>query len=102
VADGNGTPVTSDPTSSLEAVSASPGNLSLAGDNQDRDSALRLLQSVDSKLLAINLRKLRGSDREAYDRAVQLAKRARGCLDDHDYAAASSLAAKASSLANAI
>jgi hypothetical protein len=91
-----------DAASAPPAVSTAPANLTLAGEGKDRDRARRLLESVDSKLDKVHSRSLNGSDKEAYDRANQLAIRAHRALDNRNYAAASSLATKASSLANGI
>ena len=83
-------------------VSDAPASLSLAGDGGDRAHAQRLLAAVDTKLVRARARGLKGSQKETYERASQLAHRARRALADDDCAAASSLAAKASSLAAGI
>jgi hypothetical protein len=80
-------------------ASASPTTLTMAGDSGDRAHARSLLSSVDSQLDRVHSGHLSASEKESYTRASQLAQRARRALADDDCAAASSLAAKASSLA---
>lgn len=79
-----------------------PVTLSLAGDGVDRTRAQQLLETADSKLERVHSRILSKSQKETYERASQLASRARRALADNDCAAASSLAAKASSLASGL
>jgi len=79
-----------------------PVTLSLAGDSGDRDRAQRLLQTADENLVRARARHLSAAQKETYERASQLAWRARRALADNDCAAASSLAGKASSLAAGI
>ncbi len=81
------------------AVSAAPITLSLAGDSGDRQRAQHLLQVTDANLMRARSRHLSAAEQETYQRASQLASRARRALADNDCAAASSLAGKASSLA---
>jgi hypothetical protein len=81
---------------------APTGTLSMAGDGGDRTRAKRLLDAVDSKLTRVHTGSLSAPQKETYDRASQLARRAHRALADDDAAAASSLATKASSLASDI
>jgi hypothetical protein len=81
------------------AASEPPASLSLVGDGGDRARAQRLLKTVDTKLGRARAHGLKGSQKETYERASQLAHRAHRALADDDSAAASSLATKASSLA---
>jgi hypothetical protein len=83
-------------------ASNAPVTLSLAGDGMDRTRAQQLLVRVDSRLERVHSQKLSRSQKETYERASQLAGRARRALADNDCAAASSLAAKASSLASGL
>jgi len=84
------------------AASSPRASLSMAGDSGDRAHAQRLLAAVDTKLSRAHAHGLKGSQKETYERASQLAHRARRALADDDCAAASSLATKASSLAAGI
>ncbi len=85
-----------------DTSSAVPVSLTLAGDSGDREQAQRLLASADENLLRARGRHLTAAQQETYQRASQLASRARRALADNDCAAASSLAGKASSLAAGI
>ncbi len=69
--------------------------LTLAGDNEDRERAQNLLQKTDAKLIEAGRRPLSDAQKENYERATQLAGRARRALANNDYTAASSLAGKA-------
>jgi hypothetical protein len=89
-------------TAAAPAASEPPASLSLAGDGGDRARAQRLLKTVDTKLGRARAHGLKGSQKETYERASQLAHRAHRALADDDSAAASSLATKASSLAAGI
>ncbi len=84
------------------AVPNPPVSLSLAGDSGDRERALHLLESADENLVRARGQRLSAAQKETYERASQLATRARRALADNDCAAASSLASKASSLASGI
>ena len=95
-------PDTARVTSASTAPSSPPPSLSLAGDGDDRAHAQRLLAAVDTRLVRARARGLKGAQKETYERARQLAHRAHRALADDDCAAASSLAAKASSLAAGI
>jgi len=95
-------PNTDRPPPATTLASNPPASLSLAGDGGDRARAQHLLTSVDAKLMRIHAQSLKGAQKETYERATQLAHRAHRALADDDCAAASSLAAKASSLAAAI
>jgi hypothetical protein len=79
-----------------------PVSLSLAGDSGDREEAKSLLKRTDANLAQARARSLNREEQETYDRASQLANRARRALADNDCAAASSLAGKALSLASGI
>lgn len=102
------TDVTGSATEIAPAPAASKRNsnptvtLSLAGNGVDRTHAEHLLNSVDIELKQAHNRHLSQAEQQTYDRATQLAGRARHALVDDDCAAASSLAAKASSLASAL
>ncbi len=87
---------------SAAVSSPPPVSLSLAGDSHDRERAQRLLVDADADLHLASKRRLSAAQRETYERASQLAHRARRALADNDCAAASSLAGKASSLAAGI
>jgi hypothetical protein len=89
-------------TAAPASPSSPPVSLSLAGDGVDRTQTQELLKSVDTKLGRVHARRLNKVDKETYERASQLASRARQALAEDDYAAASSLAAKASSLASGL
>lgn len=82
--------------------SPAPVSLTLAGDSGDRERAQHLLASADENLLRARGRRLTAEQKATYERASQLASRARRALADNDCAAASSLAGKASSLAAGI
>ena len=69
-------------------ASNAPVTLSLAGDGMDRTRAQQLLVTVDSRLERVHSRKLSKSQKETYERASQLAGRARRALADNDCAAA--------------
>ncbi len=85
------------------AVAPAPeANLSLAGDVSDRQRALNLLARTSDELTRARAHALTKAQRENYERARQLASRARRALAEDDCAAASSLALKASSLAAGI
>ena len=93
-------PSTTDRAAPVSTAASSPrASLSMAGDGDDRTHAQRLLSAVDTKLGRARARGLKGSQKESYERASQLAHRAHRALADDDSAAASSLATKASSLA---
>jgi len=83
-------------------ASKPPVTLSLAGDSMDRSRAEQTLEAVRSKLGRVHARHLTKAEEETYNRADQLAGRAQQALGDNDCAAASSLAAKASSLASGL
>jgi hypothetical protein len=91
-----------DHTAPATAANAGSSSLSLAGDSRDRARAQRTLDAVDSKLGRVHAGSLSAPQKETYNRANQLAKRARRALADGDDAAASSLATKASSLSSGI
>jgi hypothetical protein len=84
------------------AATNPPVSLSLAGDSGDRERAQHLLESADQDLVRARRRRLSAAQEETYERATQLARRARRALAENDCAAASSLAGKASSLAAGI
>jgi hypothetical protein len=80
----------------LPALVAKPQvTLTLAGDSRDREHAQALLRKTDTTLLEASRRPLNDVQRESYERASQLAGRARRALATNDDAAASSLAVKA-------
>ncbi len=89
-------------TAPSAAVSNPAVTLSMAGDSGDRQQAQRLLEAADASLIRARGRHLTAAEEETYQRAIQLASRARRALADNDCAAASSLAGKASSLAAGI
>ncbi|GEM_PF-5395769 len=72
--------------------------VTLAGDSRDRQRAQALLRKTDVTLLQARRHPLNGAEKENYERASQLAGRARRALAADDYTAASSLAMKAWSL----
>jgi len=92
-------PYTGRATPATAAASNPPASLSLVGDGGDRVRAQRLLAAVDNKLVRVHAQDLKGSQKDTYERARQLAYGAHRALADDDCAAAASLAAKASSLA---
>jgi hypothetical protein len=79
-----------------------PVSMSLAGDSGDRERAQQLLGNAEANLGRARRHHLTQSQKATYERANQLATRARHALADNDCAAASSLASKASSLAAGI
>ena len=96
-------PTDTDRVTPVSTAASSPrASLSMAGDSGDRAHAQHLLAAVDTKLSRARAHGLKGSQKETYERASQLAHRARRALADDDCAAASSLATKASSLAAGI
>jgi hypothetical protein len=95
------------PTATIEDAAAVPSpapvarpqvTLTLAGDNQDRERARNLLRKTDATLVQVSRRPLSNVQKETYERASELAGRARRAFANDDYAAASSLAVKASAL----
>jgi len=82
------------------AASSAPVSLSLAGDSGDREQAEHLLEKTNASLHRAHRRHLTDAQKQTYERASQLATRARQALADNDCAAASSLAGKALSLAS--
>jgi hypothetical protein len=95
-------PATDHTAPATGAANAGSSSLSLAGDSRDRARAQRTLDTVDSKLGRVHAGSLSAPQKQTYDRASQLAKRAHRALADGDAAAASSLATKASSLSSGI
>lgn len=79
-----------------------PAELTLSGENRDHARAADLLRSTDLRLAALRKHSLYASHSAAYRRAHALADRAHRALADGDYLAASSLARKASALADGI
>lgn len=79
-----------------------PSELTLSGEHQDRTKAARLLRSADFSLAEMRKRSPAFGNSAAYRRADALAARAHRALARGDYVAASSLAQKASTLAEAI
>jgi hypothetical protein len=88
-----------DRTAPASMPNAPKVSFTLAGDTEDRAEAESLLKKTDANLAQARARSLTEAQRETYDRASQLANRARHALADNDCAAASSLAGKALSLA---
>ncbi len=95
-------PVTESTAPAPAAASNPPVSLSLAGDSGERERALHLLENANANLVRARRHRLTAAQKETYERASQLASRARRALADNDGAAASSLASKASSLAAGI
>lgn len=75
-----------------------PPSLTLAGEENSRASAERLLDNVDHRLSAIDRGKLGPTDAATYDQASGFARSAHRALAEHDYVVASGLAEKASAL----
>ncbi len=95
--------VSTDRTTPPVAVSRpTPVSLTLAGDSGDRERAQQLLANANENLTRARAQRLTAAQKATYERASQLASRARRALADNDCAAASSLAGKASSLAAGI
>lgn len=91
------------PAAPAPVLASNPrATLSLAGDSMDRTRAEQTLEAVRTKLERVHARRLTKAEEETYNRAYQLAGRAQQALGDNDCAAASSLAAKASSLASGL
>jgi hypothetical protein len=95
-------PVTKSTAPAPAPASNPPVSLSLAGDSGDRERAQHLLENADANLHRARRQHLTADQKETYERASQLAKRAHRALAENDCAAASSLASKASSLASGI
>ena len=100
--EGAGPPAPAKPASAPSSPSTPPVSLTLAGDSGDRQRAQQLLDDADASLMRARKRHLTSTETLTYERASQLANRARRALQENDCAAASSLASKASSLAAGI
>ncbi len=88
--------------STQTAVPVNPSSVTLAGDDDSRANAERLLDEVDHRLAAINRAKLSPASAATYDEANQFQSSAHQALAARDYLVASGLAEKASVLATRV
>ncbi len=85
-------------TPSQDSTDRSKPSLTLAGEDDSKQSAELLLKKVDRQLTSIDRNKLSASDAATYEQANDFASSAHQALAAHDYVVASGLAEKASLL----